>query len=376
MVVDGRRDHSFSVPRPDESVRYGTPNACTDCHRERDPAWAAKAVAAWFGPGAAARPSFTPSLHAGRAGWPEAGTLLSRVVNDAGAPAIVRATALSMLRPESAPDAASTIDRASADADPLVRRSAASAAALLDQTTAIRIAGALLEDPVRTVRFEAVRALADRGAAEGAPGLGARVARTADELRVSLRFNADRAESHVALGALEAALGRVAEAEVEYRTAIRLQPEFAPAYVNLADLLRSTARDREAETMLKDAIGRLPAEAHPSLNHALGLALVRQRRYGEAIAVLRLAAESSPENARFAFVYGVALHDTGQAPSAIRVLAEAAKRHPADPSVLDALVTYHVEAGDRAAAARWAERLSAALPGNAEALRRWQELRR
>ncbi len=34
MDVDPRRDHSLRVPRPDLSVKYGTPNACTRCHLE------------------------------------------------------------------------------------------------------------------------------------------------------------------------------------------------------------------------------------------------------------------------------------------------------------------------------------------------------
>ena len=50
MVVDDRRDHSFRIPRPDESVRLGTPNTCTSCHTKRSNAWAAAAVAKWFGP--------------------------------------------------------------------------------------------------------------------------------------------------------------------------------------------------------------------------------------------------------------------------------------------------------------------------------------
>ncbi|MCA9267944.1 MAG: hypothetical protein KDA41_05710, partial [Planctomycetales bacterium] len=32
MEVDPRRDHSLRVPRPDLSVKFGTPNACTACH--------------------------------------------------------------------------------------------------------------------------------------------------------------------------------------------------------------------------------------------------------------------------------------------------------------------------------------------------------
>ncbi len=32
MHVDPRRDHSLRIPRPDLSVKHGTPNACTQCH--------------------------------------------------------------------------------------------------------------------------------------------------------------------------------------------------------------------------------------------------------------------------------------------------------------------------------------------------------
>src|SRR5258706_4603246 len=50
MVVDVRHDHSFRVPRPDLSVGLATPNACTDCHRDKPATWAATAVEGWFGP--------------------------------------------------------------------------------------------------------------------------------------------------------------------------------------------------------------------------------------------------------------------------------------------------------------------------------------
>ena len=34
MAVDPRRDHSLRVPRPDLSLKIGTPNACVKCHLE------------------------------------------------------------------------------------------------------------------------------------------------------------------------------------------------------------------------------------------------------------------------------------------------------------------------------------------------------
>ncbi len=41
MVIDTRHDHSLRVRGPDLSVKYGTPNACTDCHTDKPAQWAA-----------------------------------------------------------------------------------------------------------------------------------------------------------------------------------------------------------------------------------------------------------------------------------------------------------------------------------------------
>ena len=44
MGVDRRHDHSFRVPRPDLTERFGVPNACTSCHAGKTPAWASAAL--------------------------------------------------------------------------------------------------------------------------------------------------------------------------------------------------------------------------------------------------------------------------------------------------------------------------------------------
>ena len=44
MVIHARQDHSMRVPRPDLSISLGSPNACTQCHRDRKPQWAVSAM--------------------------------------------------------------------------------------------------------------------------------------------------------------------------------------------------------------------------------------------------------------------------------------------------------------------------------------------
>ena len=44
-----RRDHTFQPPVPELTARYGVPNACTTCHEDKSPEWAAKTMDAWYG---------------------------------------------------------------------------------------------------------------------------------------------------------------------------------------------------------------------------------------------------------------------------------------------------------------------------------------
>jgi predicted CXXCH cytochrome family protein len=360
MVVDARRDHAFKVPRPDESVTYGTPNACASCHADKPATWAAAAVTRWYGRKAAERPSFTAAFVAGRTGVPGANAQLATVIDDAAQPAIVRATALSLLAPSADPAQAERILRAGRDPDPLVRRASATASEAIAPQAGVPVLTALLSDPVRTVRLEAVAQLATIAGPPSDPQARAVFDRAADEFRQSQAANAERPEAQVTLGGFEARLGRADAAEAAYRTAMALQPQFAPSYVNLADLLRATGRDAEGEQVLRDALGVVPPAGRPALQHALGLQLVRAKRYADAMVWLRLAAEGDAGDARYAFVYGVALHDTGQAAEGRRVLEGAARRHPGNADVLGALVAFSQEAGDAAAARRWAAALEAA----------------
>jgi predicted CXXCH cytochrome family protein len=360
MVVDARRDHGFKVPRPDESVAFGTPNACTSCHADKPASWAAAAVTRWYGSEAAKRPSFTAAFVAGRTGAPGANARLIAIIADVTQPAIVRATALSLLSPSADPAQAEHVRRAARDPDPLVRRAAANASLVIPPPAGAPVLISLLADPVRTVRLEAVGELVTIAGPPSDPQTRSVFDRVADEFRQSQAANAERPEAQVTLGAFEARLGRVDVAEAAYRTAIALQPQFSPAYVNLADLFRALGRDAEGEQILRDGLGVVPAIGQPALQHALGLQLVRGKRYDEAMKWLRLAAEGDAGNARYAFVYGVALHDTGQATEGRRVLERAAGRHPGNIDILSALVAFSQEAGDAAAGRRWAAALDAA----------------
>ena len=88
-----------------------------------------------------------------------------------------------------------------------------------------------------------------------------------------------------------------------------MEPTFVPAYVNLADLYRIEGREKEAEAILRRALLVSPEQA--DVLHALGLSLIRQKRYDEAVVELDRAASARPESARYQYIFAVALHETG-----------------------------------------------------------------
>ena len=167
----------------------------------------------WYGPTRTRGPRYAAALAAGRRHQAGAERLLADVIADRSFPAIVRATAVSLL--ENFPGSASAVvERALRDEDPLVRRAAVALLPTWEPQRRWQTGAPLLNDPIRVVRIAAVSALADVPAAVSLTA-EQRTAfeRAAAEYRAMQRFNADRAEAWLNLGALDARLGNFAPAE-------------------------------------------------------------------------------------------------------------------------------------------------------------------
>ena len=151
-----------------------------------------------------------------------------------------------------------------------------------------------------------------------------------------------------------------------------LDMQLAGTYVNLADAYRVQGHDDKGGQVLRRGLALLPHAA--DLHHALGLLLVRKGDKAAAVSALEQAARRAPDNARYAYVYAVALHSTGHPGKALAVLHDADIRHPNTPDILGTLVTLYREAGDTPAALIYARKLAAAMPDDPEVQRLLAEL--
>ena len=360
MVVDRRHDHSLRIPRPDLSVKLGTPNACNDCHNDKSDEWAASAIETWYGPNRESFQNYAEAFHAAWADQPDAAKLLAAAAADRNAPAFVRASALTDLAPSFSP-AISNLARAGlSDPDPMVRIGALDMLESVPATQIWPLASPLLSDPSRGVRVRAVSLLAVIPTANQPAADRERFEHAAAEFIAAQRLNADRPESRSALGSFLAKRGRAVDAEAEYKAALHLSPQYLPATGNLADLYRSLGRDSDSESVLRAAIAVAPQDA--GLHYSLGLALVRLKRSDEALGELRKAAELDPGQARYAYVYAVALHSADRGNEAIVALKENLVLHPNDRDTLLALISFSRESGDIGSALEYAERLALIVP--------------
>jgi len=255
-----RRDHTFQPPVPEITAKYGAPNACTTCHEDKSPEWAARTMDAWYGNRERREAVVRVADAMYHAGAGEASALVdvARLASDRNHGATIRASAAEfagqlIAKGASGPSGAvgaAGASRASAasgapsavvnaligaanDPEPLVRATAVrSLGGVVDDRTTAVIA-ARLADPARVVRVRAAAALMDRGISRLDGAVGAALARAQGEWADSLRTFNDEARDQTTLGWLELSRGHELEAATALNAAITLDPTAAQPHVYL-----------------------------------------------------------------------------------------------------------------------------------------------
>lgn len=331
MGVDFRRDHSFRLPRPELSEAFGTPNACTGCHADQPASWATAQIRDWIGESGRGHAALAAALDASRRHRLDAAAALLAVLGHAGASPIARATAVAALADYPGPQARERLRLAASDPEPLLRLAAVQASRLLAPDEQQRLLLGRLNDATLAVRTEAARLaihIPDQRLDDAAR---TRLDAVVAELVASETIHLDRPEARLNLALIDLARGNFATAEAALQQALHMDQAFVPARINLADLYRASGRDAEVEALLREGLRISPDSA--DLKHALGLFKVRQGDRRAALELLAAAAKAAPDNPRYAYVYAVALLDSGDAPQALAVTRQALARTPNDASL-------------------------------------------
>jgi tetratricopeptide (TPR) repeat protein len=341
MGIDYRPDHSFRLPRPDLSIKLGTPNACNRCHADKSFQWADEYITKWYGPGR--RAHYGTILDAGRKHMPEADKDLIRLAADPLYPVIVRATALSLLALYPTAETVNAYELALADDEALIRRTAVDHLNIADSNKQTALLASTLYDPVKAVRIEAARRMTEISG----PHLNdsqRKVYQTALlEYQESMDYSGDFAFARYNLGNLYTNLGQPEKAIDSFQAAIRIDSQFYPAKVNLAMLYNQMGRKVETEALLRDVVG-----SHPELyevQYSLGLLLAEEKKYVKAARHLEIAAKGMPGRARVRYNLGLLLQHLKRYTEAEAALLGALEIEPDNLDYLYALADHYLKRG-------------------------------
>ena len=214
---------------------------------------------------------FAYALAAGRERKTGAETALIRVLRDEKTSAVVRASAASLLGDfNTIPSVQASLFEALKSPSELIRTTSVHALEGSFHTEAECLARLLplLNDPVRSVRLEAVRQMTGLPI----PSSFHNAYRNAlKEYRTSLDNLPERPESHLNYGILYERTRNPKQAEAAYRRALTLSAAYFPARNNLGMLLYAQGRKAEAETEFRELV-RQTSERADSW-YSLGLLL-------------------------------------------------------------------------------------------------------
>ncbi len=340
MVVDPRHDHSFRVPRPDLSIKLGVPNACIQCHSNQTDEWAAGWIDSWYGPQRRRDPHYGVAIQAGVNGAPGSAEQLARLIEDPEQPAIVRATALDLLRGYGQSGLEVRLG-ALRDESPMVRAFAARGLEFLDPRTKLDNLSSTLSDPVRMVRMEAARVLAASPPELFDDQQGRSLRSALSEFSDAQDWLSDMPASHFNMGFIEAARGDLKAAEESYRLTLQMDPTFLPGYMNLANLLNQQGRNTEAERAFRDLVALAPEEGEA--HYSLGLLMAEMEQLEKARDSLANAVRLLPNRPRVRYNYALTLQHLGLRTEALAALQEAHELSPQDADIVYALAVFNVQ---------------------------------
>jgi len=248
------RDHTMSVPAPENTVALGIPNACSECHRDKTAAWAVDAVRAWWPRGRRSKMiERAQTFTAARAKRPEALDRLLKMLSDDTQPPLVRANAAGYLAGYPGARSAAALRATAAAAHPALRAVALSTLGSLARESGEAPAtfARALADPKRAVRLAALIALVN---AAGGP-LGqedqSRFRLVTEELTGRARLHQEDAGIQRDFGVAKLLAGEFDAAAAALGISADLNPERPSTLFFLAMARLGQGRTAEAQTLFQ-----------------------------------------------------------------------------------------------------------------------------
>jgi hypothetical protein len=248
------RDHSMSIPVPENTIRHEIPNACNLCHKDHDAEWSIKQMNAWWGDRSRQKLIRRAEAFAlAGVGYPRAIEMLLAILAEPSEGPLVRANALGHLsRFSNDPTVFAAMERSLTDPEPVVRAVAALRIdpGPADRDTAVKALQRSLGDSATTVRIAAAASLVSLGVRQLPGEEGQRFERAKELFVARAEANSDDAEQEIGTGRFYYLLGDFPRAVSAFRTSLRIDPESPARYLLAAAYIQKNDVAKAREILL------------------------------------------------------------------------------------------------------------------------------
>jgi tetratricopeptide (TPR) repeat protein len=339
MGNDLRHDHSFRIPRPDLTAKFGTPNTCNSCHTDKTAQWAADKIAAQFGD--ERKYHFSEDLIPGSKLINNSEAHLQKLLGDTATPNIVRAATLRYMSQLGSNTVANTLSKHANDKDPLVRYHALRGLASYPSSVWLQAAASRLKDNVRSVRIAVADLFITIPNAEIPADVFDAFTKSKNELEKFTIYQTDFAQGNLQAGDYYRKQNDLISAEKYYRRAVLKDSQLAIARVNLASTLNVSGRNAEALLQLETASKLEPNSDH--IFYSLGLMYAEMQDLSKAEKAFEKAIALNKNNIRVQYNYGLLLQQQGKIAAAEKVFNMALTADPTNADVLNALTILYMQ---------------------------------
>lgn len=339
MGNDLRHDHSFRIPRPDLTGKYGTPNTCNACHSDKTAQWAADAIQNHFGRSPAYH--FADDLIPGSFLNAQSGSHLQKLAGDSAIPNIVRAATIRYLSQLPESNYGAVLAGYLRDTSAIVRYTALKGLKSFPAALWLTAATSALTDPVRAVRIAAADLFVTLPANQIPADAYQAFIPAKNELTRFIHFQTDFAQGNLQAGDFFQRQNDLASAAKYYKRAIAKDSQLVAARVNLASNLNASGNNDEALQQLETAARIEPTSDH--IFYTLGLLYAEMGNKLKAEEGFKNAIRINPGNIRAMYNYALLLNQHGKATEAEKILKQALQTDPYNGDVLNVLAIIYLQ---------------------------------
>ena len=316
MGNDFRRDHSFRIPRPDQTVKYDTPNACNGCHTDKSAKWASDFIVEKYG--AKRADHFSDHL---LKGYFEDINGFKELFSNTSYPEIARATALKQYTNQPISyDEVLALTTYLKDSSAMVRTETIRALEKLGNTNFSENIKPLLSDSIRIVRISGARYFNTTGEDMTT---NAEFKKANKEFLEEFDMNSDFASGQQQIALYQQVKGNEDAAIKAYKRAIEIDNHYNMARMNLALLYYQRGLIKECEVLYLKVIEQEPEFGHSY--YMLGLLYNETGNNKKAMDYLKLATEKEPANMNAFYNYALKLQQEKKNTESIKIINKGLK---------------------------------------------------